>query len=241
MCGAHVSGPVALPPDDEFPAARCSSGASLELNVDIVGLPTAGSFVTVDARKSKVAVREVDCDVFYTNVPSLAWRLIAKPTGSTSALAPTVDDRVVTVPLDLAGDYVVEYSACPSGCTVEGFSLATKRIAQTIDVSLRGVRPPETVPALPASARAPTAPTSSDAASKCNIGAAVTAPQWVTVDTWLGPQFYRTLEGWVTEAHMSGSDNFMNHDGELHDVNTFVTPDPKFNSLFWKELPSPSD
>jgi hypothetical protein len=238
FANAVVAAPSgAIPPDDQFAAHTCVRNAKIAIRIDVLGLPAAGTFVQLSSKKSKVVIQEEDCDVVYFALPSVAWQLERKPAGSAASVKSSGDAALVALPLDVEGEYGVRFTGCPLGCMVGGLAVPTTTQLRRLIATGTIVRPPETQPSLPPSSLLPTAPVASDAAVKCTPdGGGIDDPQWVVVEPWSGPVSYRSIQGYVAAAHISSQDNYLNHNGDQHDINIFVRPDPRDQSIFWDRI-----
>src|SRR5262245_36316799 len=204
------------------------------------GNAIVGLSVQIDASTSNIGFWNNHCAQFVTGLvgspgrPSSSWDLVKKPDGSRSTLTGTGMAR--TLLLDVVGEYRVRFTACPSGCLLQGIGIVEADYTEiTITAASQTVIPPETNPILPPSAQAPgNGPTPDDAAGKCDgsIGwPGFTRNEWRTVNQWQGPQDYELLEGWVVKTHVASQDNPYNHDNS--DLNIDVAPDSPYDRLLF--------
>lgn len=225
--------PLALdaqaPPRGEPDGRACPFRAKVHVVLVRQGLPLLGSEVKVRATNASITVLEAEnCDPTSYPLPQgeWSWALAARPPGSNAILGgvSTLEARLTP---DVAGEYVVRFTACPGGCDLPGvLPTAPQAIRQhTIAATDRLVFPPETEPVIPA--RPPTSSTSVD--DQCPRFADRLNAAWLTVKPWHGPADYELLKGGVPESRISSTDNNFNHDSM--DLNVFVRPDPAFRRI----------
>ncbi len=229
-----------IPPDPPYCSAP-EMAVTVHLNVN--GLPLLGQTVVVDGSNAKIADSEDSCATTdYHSLPpgSFSWSLVSRPAGSVETLSGT-GPLTRTLKLDVAGSYVVRFSACNTvSCDIPWTDYQTGHTgvahvpAFTQDLTITSINQyvlrPETDPILPPSAQAAVPPTNfPDVSTKCAGGGGVIDPQWVTVEPWNGPQDYKLVEGRTVRSRVSTKDNFLNHDSQ--DQNFSIEVDPQYWSL----------
>lgn len=248
---APISGALALPPPDEDPiegpCALDTYHFRLEVSIVQVGLPIAGSRVTLDATSAKLhghrsPTRTRLCDDVYFAVPNPGWTVAAAPLGQTATITDAERLRP-NVSLGGPGIYQIRFYVCPCTLELDGKVASVDRDSR--DITINAVSqlaiPPETQPLLPPLPEATPPPPVFDneyRQTACHGGGGVLYPQWVTAERFHGPENYRLVEGNVTGGHVAAADDFLNHDSQ--DQNWLVQPDRPYRDLRQPSYPSPS-
>jgi hypothetical protein len=242
LCGAALLAPapaaLAIIDDtDGGPVEReCALSVynfTLQVTLVQVGLPIAGTPVTINATNAKLvgnkATAAVICEPVSFPLPSFTWQLAAVPTGQSASIA---NGGTLTPRVNLGGPgaYRIRLNPCPSGCrlTLKGKTRTVTATARETTINAVGqlTLPPETEPLLPPLTPPATAPptfSSSQRNTACQGGGGAIDPQWVTAQRFNGPNDYRQVDGQVEASKVSASDNFLNHDSQ--DQNWDVKPD----------------
>lgn len=225
--------------DGEGLPQTCSpfSELTVRLLLDGIFLDTTivrGRLITISAEDAKIVVNNQFCNATLHPLPAGAftWTLVSRPRFSTTTLNNTSTLRASLVPdnsIALRDNaYRVRFTACPGGCTVANVSVAETSVEIVLTAVSQLALPPGVTPVLPPETA--TQPSEiPDAGVKCQAGGGLVDPQWVTVDTWNGPQDYRLLQGEVQKARISRKDNPLNHDSQ--DFLVHVKPDPAYRNL----------
>jgi hypothetical protein len=225
------------------PPQPCASGPDVATRLRVHGFEVAGFNVQIDASSSKIVFTNDRCITRLAPFNSFQWDLVARPSRSNASLTETRTFKP-NLFLDVIGDYRIRFTACPTGCSAFGQSVdaVSEEVVVTAQSDL--VIPPETVPILPSSATTPDTRTPTDGRAKCGFGPGdgenpffLQSPEWVTVNSFKGPEDYQTLEGWVAWSRASDEDNELNHSS--HDVDFFVLPDPRLTHLLPADLSQP--
>src|SRR5437867_7129445 len=252
--GTPMFAPTVVAPqagsDGGTPRGDCSTTPGItEVNLDWRGENLAGCKVTIDYSRSRIRRLAPDCTTIYTaDLPSQAprrWTILSQPPGASAQL--TVTSNGVTLTLPLAGDYTVQLEVCPGDCVVPGPdgnnfplvpSVGTVTVRAETELPLRV----QERPVLPPSAMAPTPRLDLSESRRACItsgGGGFINPQWVTVNSWTGPDDYKLVEGSVVSAWPSTHGSLLNHDlafngGDwyvINDVTMSVSPDPRYYNL----------
>lgn len=177
------------------------------------------------------------------DAPPPFWEL-AKPPGSNASLTKDGNFKAAFTP-DIAGDYVLTFTACPTLCTVvfpgiQAFELGPIPVQVTVKAASTLHFPPQTQPVLPdfsftcgTPAHAPCVPSffsEEDRDYKCDGGGGVIDPQWVTVKAGQQDVFdYVLAEGQVGQSRVSRKDAPWNHYSQDHQF--FIDLDEPYRYL----------
>jgi len=233
------------PAGEELPCAPdvISSGQPT-----MVGFALVDQSVTINARNVKLFDIGNSCSNHRRALDTgeFQWEFLL-PAGSAGNIQDS-DTLSPQIEIDVAGEYIARFFACPDGCTFETYG--SSGIPFTIEVEPQPAKivsfqttpalPPETRPVLPASALSFTDKTRSTKAErdlKCRFGGGVVDPQWVTVQPFTDPLDYaggdhdsgkiQMIEGVVYKSKVSRKDSPRNHKPQDH--NFALKPDPVYH------------
>ncbi len=212
-------GPPETCPDETGIQAALTTSGSLLIGVEIFIRAQPGTII-----ESGMAAGT--CQFHAVPLPQFSWQIVSKPAGSAAALVETstLHPRLLA---DVAGEYRVRFTACPSGCTVPSTSGGTISVgAETRDIDLSiedtFAPPPETEPLVPPQSAKP--PDPALASDTCAFGADKWNAAWVVAKPWQGARDFRTVTGKVKKSKVSRKDNILNHDSQDHNADVEVDP-----------------
>jgi hypothetical protein len=174
------------------------------------------------------------------------WQVVERPPASAASLQ-GANGLTPTLVVDRPGEYHVRFTGCPTQpCKLAEPDVGIPRIEHTLMVTAvtEVAIPPDTEPPTLPGEPSPFATISDQEAARFCYGPPLPfpspntppgpsntwqSPQLVTVMRWAGPQHYELLEGRVRAAHVSRSDNDMNHDD--NDFGFNVVLDPPYRRL----------
>ena len=219
--------------DDEDPD-RGLCEQTIEL---VTGLKTTGAYLpgaTIGIRADPLLIRVQTpsssnphvCGVGTRPVPTgnWSWQIVGRPLFSTSQLSG--NGTSVTLLLDRAGVYRIQFTACASGCQITLPDQTTTTVdpeRREVEVRVVSILPPEKSPVLGPTALSATNRTAVD--NHCGFWSDKLDPAWYTVLPWSGFNDYKLLEGQVVKSSVAHADNGLNHASQ--DWGIGVIPDPR--------------
>ena len=218
--------------DDEDPdQGLCDQSVELVAGLKTTGAYLPGATIGIQADPLLIRLQSPSpgnprvCGVGTRPVPTgnWSWRIVGRPLFSTSQLSGT--GRSVTLLLDRAGVYRIQFTACASGCPITLPDQTTTTVGpenREVMVRVVSILPPEKSPVLGPTALRSTSHTAVD--NHCGFWSDKLDPAWYTVLPWSGFSGYKLLEGEVVRSSVAHADNGLNHDSQ--DWGFDVIPDP---------------
>jgi hypothetical protein len=125
----------ANPGDTCVPQPVTAADAELLGTLRLLDVATVGLESRISMQSPSVRNPDPKCDGQYIQVPLVfRWDVLGRPTGSTAALTTTSTTTARLVP-DAAGDWQVQFTACPNGCRVTGTTLTVPPQRRSITFS----------------------------------------------------------------------------------------------------------
>ena len=123
------------PTDTCLPQPVTAADAELLGTLRLLDAAIVGSDTRISMQGASVRIPDPTCDGQYITVPLVyRWDVLVRPTGSTVLLAQTTTLTTHLTP-DVAGDWQVAFTACPTGCRVTGTTITIGPLQRTLNFS----------------------------------------------------------------------------------------------------------